>query len=562
MQLIAAGGLDPNAAALAAVLVVAGLVAVVAQRFKIAAIPAYIVTGAVLGPTAGGMISSAGAFQSVSEIAVILLMFGIGMHLDLGTFRRSAKQLIGVGAASTILSVLLLWPVALVLGLSTQAALIIAMALSLSSTATVLRLMQLQRTIGEMTGRLSVGILIMQDILVIPMLMVIPLLATGEGKDAGPSTDLWMGLLAVVGILVVGRFVMPKLLSVAAKGGAGSDEVMMILGLGFGIGAATVTGVAGFSPALGAFLAGLLLSTSVFSSSLEGQVGTLRDVFLAVFFTSVGMALNLAQVWAGIDTVLLGVVAVLVCKSLSIGLTAWAGGATGPLAGRATLGLAGGGEFGLVLLTTALGVGVVTEAMVSEWSAVIVITMVMTPPMMAQSSRVARALAKIGPPRWTGAAKVQEGEEAPHYACAGKHVVIAGYGYVGRAVAERLTPKGYSTAVIELNLRTVKRQTALGRWFVYGDASDQSVLESAKIEHAQAMVLTIPDEEAVLRAVSAARRMAPDLLIVVRSTYMSRAFRAVAEGASVTVIEELVTGNAMADVVEKGLSNLPKREAD
>ncbi len=560
-------------AALVAILAGAGLVALCAQRLRLPTIPAYLLTGVAVGPSALNLIAraedqhggSAGAVNDIADLAVVLLMFGIGLHLDLGALRRGIGPMLIAAGVSTFLSAALLWPIAMLLGASAPTALVLAMAGALSSTAIVLRLLQERRELHRQHGRVALAILLVQDIAVAPMLIAVPLLApigahgTETNALANTSTDILSRagttVLALAGLVLLGRFVLPRLLNIASRCGSRSMEVLTILSLAFAMFAAGVTQVLGLSPALGAFLGGFLLSATPFRHALAGQIGTLRDVALAVFFTAVGMRLDLNTAMDHLPEIILGTTALILIKTFSIGACIWMVGSTLRVALLAALALAGGGEFAIVILGVADSAGAVTPDVSSTATTIIVISMLLITPGMALARIIATKWRLAMVPPWGKRSQVHAHSHEDDSTNPSRHVIVAGYGLVGRAVSDRLTATGDTVTVIEMNMQTVHRQQRMGRAFVFGDVSDPAVLESAGLLVADALVLTIPDEHAVARACTTARALRPDLFIVARASYMSRGVLAKSLGASAVVVEEMVTAEAMEKIVEEELAS-------
>lgn len=568
--LAAAEPLTAFSAALVAILTGAGLAALLAQRLRLPTIPAYLLTGVVLGPSALNVIGraerlhggSTGALDDVADLAVVLLMFGIGLHLDIAGLRKGVAPMLFAAGISTILSTALLWPSAMLLGAPGPAALILAMAGALSSTAVVLRLLQERRELHRQHGRVSLAILLVQDLLVPAMLIAVPLLAprTHAGHAAAtPSTNMFtragLTVLAIIGIIILGRNALPLVLNVASRCGARSMEVLTILSLAFAMGAAGVTQVLGLSPALGAFLGGFLLSATPFRHALAGQIGTLRDVALAIFFTVVGMRLDLNAAGNHLPEILLGLAALLLLKGIALTAGIWLVGSTLRISITAALALAGGGEFALVIFNVAEDAQAISPSLATTATTIIVLSMLLIAPSMTLARIIASRWRLAAVPPWGKRATALQNthtgldpSEQPR-----RHVIIAGYGLVGRAVADRLINAGDRITVIEMNMQTVQRQQRLGRAFVFGDVSDPAVLDSAGLLEADALILTIPDEHAVAAACTTARAHRPDIFIVARASYMSRGVLARSLGANAVVVEEMVTAEAMEKIVEREL---------
>lgn len=554
------------------ILATAGLVAVAMRRLRLEVVPAYLIAGALIGPHALALVASPDSVNAISHTAMILLMFGIGLHLDLGMLRSGVGVMIVAGVCSCVAITLVGWPIAIAFGLSAPTALAVSMGLSMSSTAVVLRILMERREIRRPAGRMSFFILIVQDMVAIAMLVAISGLAqwaNGPETQANMTeTRSWTDFIAdaalkigvVAGIIVGGRLLLPPLLREAAKGK--STEIMMVLSTAAALGAAIATQAVGFSAELGAFLAGLLLSATPFRHQLSGQIGPVRDLFIAVFFTAVGMQLNPGTLVHDWWIIALGLVVTLTVKAVLIGLTCWSVGAAPTTSVAVGLSLAQAGEFSLVVLASARLKNVISESQLSAVTAIVAISLIITPALFKLSSRLRPWALRLRPAPWISSGQVanlmdqtpQEEATAPESALRLRHVILAGYGVVGRAVAEKLDTLGINYTIVEFNPSTVKLQAGLGRSIVYGDVTNEAVLESAGAGHADAVILTIPDEEAVLRACQLVRAMNPGAFIAVRTNYLSKGMLATSLGADHVTVEEIATAESMAWEVTKRLT--------
>ncbi len=300
---------------LVVILVSAAVVAVVMQPMRMAAIPAYLIAGAVVGPRSLGLVPSPEGLGAISHLEIILLLFGIGLELHLSVLRHRLARMILAGFGSCLLSVAIGWPIAIWFGLAPPAALAVAMALALSSTALVMRIITERRELRRMRGRLALSILVIQDMIVLGMLAAIPALAAWAGSDmklvadtndrlaadGGALKFVVAAILRVGGaavLIVLGRAILPRVLRESSKGR--SLEVMTLVGVAAALLAAVIAQSIGFSLEMGAFLAGFMLAGTPFRHQLSGQIGPLRDIFIAVFFTTLGMKLDpsiLAELW-------------------------------------------------------------------------------------------------------------------------------------------------------------------------------------------------------------------------------------------------------------------------
>lgn len=566
------------------VLTAAGLVALVMQRLRLATIPAYLIAGMLLGPGALQIIHSPEQVERVADLAVILLMFGIGLHMDLNAVSRGLGRLMLGTVLVSGLSALLLLPLGLWWGLSVPSALTAALGLTLSSTVVVLRILQERRELHTTSGRISIAVLVMQDMLAIVLLLLLPVFAkwNGGGESLGRLVSIkgaegWIsnhlldaladGALAigvVALIIVVGRLLLPKLMLEAAR--SRSSEILMVISMAAAMLAAAMTQLVGLNTALGAFLAGFLLASTPFRHQLGGQVTAIRDVFGAIFFTAVGMGVPVMVVVNHAPSVLIGVAAILLVKSFVIALVCWAIGTTGNTAIRVGLALAQAGEFTIVLLSVAATgpVGLLNDDHSSILIAIVVISIMVTPWLIQFAAWLNHRLPPISTAKWNRVSPLEDhptdqlntaAEDTAQHTTPAKRrrAIVAGYGLVGRAVADELKRMGFDVLIIEMNTKTVKRQSSLGRKVIFGDVSNPDVLENAGIYDADTLVLTIPDEESVMRACRAARELNPGIFIVARMSYVSQGIAAAGGGANGVVVEEMATAEAMERLLKKAL---------
>lgn len=565
MLMLGAGEAGGLAVDLLIVLACAGAVAIGLGRLKLSPIPGYLIAGALIGPHALGLIDDSDRIAGIADLAIVLLMFGIGLHLDVAGMRRGALPLVLLGVVSTTLSAVVLWPVAGAFGVPWAGALAIGLAMSMSSTAVVLKIIQQRRELAKAYGRLSFGVLLIQDLLVIAMLAFLPTLAdlggvvgqAGERPESDALVVVGETLLrvgAVAGMLVVGKLALPWLMVEASRKASG--EVMLVVAAAVALGAAVGAGALGLSPALGAFIAGFLLASTPFRFQVSGQMTPLRDLFMAVFFTAVGLQVDMVTVGPLLWAVAIGAVCLVVVKSVSIAVTAWAVGANAPSAAHTGVGLSQAGEFTLVVLGAATAVGLVEGEALSVSIAVVVVSLIATPGLMTLGNWLEARVSAVPAAPWiheVAFADVPRDPKSPDGPSMSRNpAVIAGYGPVGRAVADKLIAEGVPVTIIEMNTRTVRTQRGMGRSIVFGDATNPEVLESAGVPEADAVLLTIPDQDAVLRACRAVRLMNPRAFIAARAGVLSKGLMAKELGADHVTVEELATADAMAkQVLEK-----------
>ena len=577
LMLLAAGGTTESFTLdLLAVLATAAGSALLMRRLHLPAIPAYLIAGVAAGPSALALARSTANLDEISHLAIILLMFGIGLQLHLSVLRHGFVRMLVTGALACGLCIGLGWPVALAFGLPAPAALAVGMALSLSSTAVVLRILAERRELQRATGRLALAILVVQDLAVLGLLAALPTLArwaAGGGMSGEPvpaeATAGWARLISdeflrVGGVgllLVVGRWLLPPLMRESARGR--TLEVMMITAVAVALGAALLARQLGFSLEMGAFLAGFLLARTPFRHQISGQIAPLRDLFIAVFFTTLGMHVSAAALLHTWQIVLLGTAALLVVKSLAIALSCWSTGSTLGVALGVGVFLAQGGEFSLVLLSAAHRQQIVGDAVLSTCVAVVVVSLVVTPALIQLGNRLTRWPLPGWLPPWQRRAvfALAAGPETPEDEAPPRRAIVAGLGPVGRQVRAQLQEMGARCTVIELNQATVQRESAAGRAAVYGDVANPDVLESAGVVEADALVITMVDEEAAARCAALARRLNPDLCIAARASVASHQAALAATGIDCVVVDELAAADAMVRALAKRIELHPPATA-
>jgi CPA2 family monovalent cation:H+ antiporter-2 len=571
------------------------------RPLRVAAIPAYLLTGVLIGPYTTGLVGSEGSTEAIGGLATILLMFIIGLHLDASGVSGGGKsggmvRVALLAVISTFASVLAMWPLFGLGPMGWPAGLAVSIAMVMTSTAVMLKILQERRELHRVHGRLIFGALIVQDLIALGGLAVLPLLATWAGVSArgGEGAPLlpadWPGwakfALAVGGIgalIGVCRLVLPRLLHEAAR--HTSQEVPLVLSAAVALGSAILAAGLGLSPELGAFLAGFVLASTPFRHQLSGQLIPLRDLFMAIFFTAVGLKLNPFVVQDGWVLIVMAFIAISLVKVTVMSLTGWLLGATAPVALLFGVSMFSAGEFAIVILSATERAGLIDGATLSRLIVACVLSLVLTPTLFSLAHRLGPRLARLPVAGWSKAGPLRDdvaparapepareagetaepatpSEPAPSLEpVRARHVVIAGYGIVGRAVADRLEMQRVPVVIVDLNQQTITTQRKLGRRAVYGDIANPQVLESVGIEHAEAVVLTIPDDEATLRACQTIRTLSPHVFIAARTSFLSKAMTAHQLGADHVTVEEVATAETMARQVVDQLARRGKSPA-
>lgn len=486
------------------------------HRAKVPPIVGFLITGVLCGPYGFGLISDPQEVESIAEIGVVLLLFTVGIEFSLKQLARIRNFLLVGGGLQVLLTTLTIYAVSRVVGEGTRVALFIGMLVALSSTAIVLRLLADRGELDGPAGQAVLGILIFQDLCVVPMVLFTPFL-TGVGAGAGNAVAVVIkALLFIGGAVVAARWVVPRLLHhvVATR----RREVFLLAIILLCLGTAWASARVGLSLALGAFIAGLVISESEYSHQALGEILPLREVFNSLFFISIGMLFDVRTVIGAPFTVFGAILVVIVVKTLITTGASIALGQSLRIALIAGLALAQIGEFSFVLSKVGLSAGLLDVAHYQLFLAVAVGTMTITPVLLAVAPRIAAALEAVAP------ASFASGRAAPLAVHAGApltdHVIIVGYGVNGRNLARVLGRCGIPFIVIELNPQVVRTERERGRSIIYGDASRPEVLEHAGVRSARVVVIAISDAAGTRGTVDVARRLNPHVHLIVRSRYV------------------------------------------
>ncbi len=523
---------------LAIVAALAVAVTVILSRLKLPTVAGLLLAGALLGPFGLRLVSSVAAIEVLAEVGVVLLLFSIGLEFSLARLRDILRQValggflqVGLTTGATTL-------IAVALGQPLGRGVFYGFAFALSSTAIVLRALTERRELDAPHGKFIVGTLIFQDLCVVPMVLIVPLLgSSGPVGDAVLSIGIALGkaALVVVGTVLVARFVVPKILGWVDA--SRSREVFLLAILTLCIGTAWLTSMVGLSLALGAFLGGMVVADTEYSHRAMGDILPLRDAFVSVFFVSLGMLFDVRVVAA--HPLLVGALLAgfLLAKGLLATLAAMAMRFPSRVAWLAGVGLAQFGEFGFVLARLAQSNGVVDEAAVSPLLAAGIASMFLTPLFVRAAPHITAGERLLAPlERLIGVRSIDEADESRKLE---NHVVIVGFGVAGLLAARSLNAAGAPFVVLELNADNVRRGKALGLPVYYGDATSEEALGHAHLAEARLVVLLMNDQQAAQRVVDTVRRIAPNVPVLMRTRYLAEREGLMKMGARDVVAEEV-----------------------
>ncbi len=514
------------------------------RRLHVPPIAGYIVAGILVGPGVLRFIRDPHEVELLAEIGVVLLLFGIGLELSLDRIRRLWQAIVFGGTVQVAATGGAAVGIALLFDLPVNQAIFLGCVVAISSTAVVLRGLAQRGELDAPHGRLAVGILIFQDLCVVPMMLAIPFLAgTGVPGQALLAVAKALGVLAIV--LVGARVLVPRLLSLAARSRQRDIFILGVLLVCFGT-AYAVTG-AGISLALGAFLGGLIVASSEFRHQAMADLVPLREALASVFFVSIGMLLDLHAIAANAPTIALLLVAILVGKSMFVFLTAAILRLPLRVCVLTGAALAQVGEFSFVLLRAASGLELVPEPLGGQLLVAIILSMAITPVLLA-----------IGPHIAAGASRAPLLERLMKVRCPDvdrpseqlrDHVIIAGYGLAGEQVVQNLRSGSVALAIVDMNPDNVRKAVQEGLHAYFGDVTSHEVLEHLAVDKAKGLVIAVNDPEAAARAIRTARQQAPQLTILVRTAYAADKERLTQNGANCVVVAEEAAAKELSEQV-------------
>ncbi len=485
----------------------------VAQRIGLGSVLGYLVAGALIGPYGLGFVGDPEGVMHAAELGVVIMLFLIGLELEPALLWRMRTAILGLGAAQVLVTGLLFAFVSLRVGIDWRVGLAVGFILSLSSTAIVLQSLREKGLASTDFGRASFAVLLFQDIAVIPMLALFPLLATRAVAEshAGPLSHLpaWAQTLAVAGaiagVVLVGRVLTRPLFRWIAR--MHLNEIFTACALALVAGVALLMQSVGLSPALGAFLAGVVLADSEYRHELQSDIEPFRALLLGMFFISVGAGIDFPLV-AERPALIAGlVVSLITLKAAALYAVARAFRRPRPEAVLIALALAQGGEFAFVLFGFAEMNGIVPRSVASPLIAAVALSMALTPLLLVLGERVATWLSD------------SEAREAPtHFPLTETpHAVIAGFGRFGQIVHRVLRASGYSTSILEHSADQVDAVRAFGNKANYGDASRVDLLRAAGAQEAKLLVVAVDDPDKALEIAEIGRRHFPHLKILARA---------------------------------------------
>ncbi|MCH7733414.1 MAG: cation:proton antiporter [Candidatus Marinimicrobia bacterium] len=523
------------------ILIIFGLaiaVLLICHRLRVPAVVGFLLTGIFVGPYGFELVKAVHEVEILAEIGIVLLLFTIGIEFSLERLLKIRKSILMGGSIQVLLTFLATLFIARWFGQAFGEAVFIGFLVALSSTAIVLKLIQERAEVNSPHGRTTLGILIFQDIIIVPMILVTPLLAGATG-NLGESVLVLLakGIGIILLVMVSTKWIVPQVLYQIAR--TRNQEVFLLSVVVICFGVAWLTSKAGLSLALGAFLAGLIISESEYSHQALGNILPFRDVFTTFFFVSIGMLLDVGFLFQQPGTILLITLGVLVLKSI---IACFATILLGfPLRTSILVGLALSqvGEFSFILSRTGVEHGLLAGNTYQMFLAFSVLSMAATPFIIALAPRAADIILRWPLPKRliSGFYPVSEIKVKSKK----DHLIIIGFGVNGRNVARAARLSGIPYVVIEVNPEIVRNEQAQGEPIYYGDSTQEVVLQRANIKDARIVVTAINDPTSTRRITEIIRRLNPKVHLIVRSRYLQEMKPLYELGANEVIPEEFET---------------------
>ena len=498
------------------------------HKLKIPSIVGFLIAGMIIGPYGFGLISEVKEIEIMAEVGVILLLFTIGLEFSLKELARIKKLLLIGGGLQVLITIIISYLILSLIGIGLNQALFIGMLISLSSTAIVLKLLSDKGEIESPQGKISVGILIFQDLAIVPMFLLVDILQQSGSVDLLSIVIRLLTSAAIIAfILFAAKYLAPRILYYLAR--SRMRELFTVGVILILLGTAFLTHTFGLSFALGAFIAGLILSESEYSSQIIAEILPFKDVFNSIFFVSIGLLLNINFAIQFPLEIFLISVSIIVLKSLIVFALILFLKYPTRIAIISALGLAQIGEFSFILAQQG---GNLLGEYFNLFLASTIFTMIATPflikfaPLIANKSK---SIKKEDVDSVSGIEKLQD------------HVIIAGFGLNGRNLAKVLKESGINYIIIEMNPDTVKQERAKGEQIIFGDISREEVLHSAGIHTAKVLVVVISDRAISRRVIRIAKNLNKDLFVLVRTRYISETDELKSLGADLVIPEEFET---------------------
>ncbi|GGO72135.1 monovalent cation:proton antiporter family protein [Bowmanella pacifica] len=518
------------------------------RRVNLPPILAYLACGIVAGPELLNLFPHEESIHFVAELGIVFLLFTLGLEFSLPKMMAMRHLVFGLGFGQVLLTLLLFMGLSMLLGLDSKGAFVIGAMCALSSTAIVIKQLSEMGRLNTSRAQMAVSVLLFQDLAVVPFLIVIPLLANDNEQNLSQAILIAVlkGGLVISILMSVGKWLLPRVFSEVAR--TRTDELFVLTTVLVTLLAGGLTYVFGLSMALGAFLAGMMLSESQYRHQLEADIRPFRDILMGLFFITIGMKLEFGPLLDYWHWVLAGVLLMMLAKILILRAVAWFFRAPASDAWAAGIKLCQMGEFSFVLASLALSQQILDAQMASLLLSAGIISMALTPYLISQAKHLASNLTQPLP---------VEAEDIP-VSLTGKsgHVLIFGFGRVGQSVARMLKVEGIAYVAIDADPIRVQESRHAGEPVTFGDVSSKDILRAVGIERAKLAILTFDEHSKAVSVLSAVNALHPDLPVVVRTRKDYRMEELYLAGAS-QVVPEILEGSLMLVSQVLHLSGVP-----
>ena len=511
-------------------------VALAVRRLRLPPIIGFLAVGMAVGPHALGWVAATETTGTLAEFGVVFLLFTLGLEFSLPRMIAMRREVFALGGLQVAVTTAAVGAVAWYAGLQLPVAIVLGGAVAMSSTAIVLRQLTEQGELNRTHGRLAFGTLLFQDLAFVPFLALAGVLASAEGGYTTTAIVLAIVKAAVALIIVLasGRWLLRPLMHEIAA--AGAPEYFTFAVLFIAIGAAWATHAVGLTFALGAFLAGMMLAETEYRYQVEAGIRPFRDLLLGLFFVTIGMQLDVPGLFRNLPMVMAFFAGILLLKTLIMTVAARAFAGAWFKALRSGIVLSMGGEFGFALLAILLQDRLISAQVTQPLLAAITLSMVVSPFLLRHNKPIARFILREAGPAPTELARVDAANQA---LARREHVILCGFGRVGQNVARVLESQGFEYLAMDLDPQRVRVARQAGDPVIFGDAVEESVLQSVGLDRASAVVISFSDPDRSLRILETVRRLRGDVPVLVRTMDDTRLEELLKAGATEVVPETL-----------------------
>lgn len=506
------------------------------RRLKIPPVLGYLVTGFLVGPSVFELLADSEQMHFLAELGVVFLLFSLGLEFSLPKLMSMKGLVFGLGSAQLAITTSIVAGVCLSVGLDIEQALIVGVVIALSSTAIVIKQLSEMRQTNSGSGQMAISVLLFQDIAVVPVLILIPMLGTDSDFGLSLLLALGKGVGAFIIIFLAGKLILPKLFDEIAR--ARSDELFVLTAIMVVVFTGALTYSLGLSAALGAFLSGMMLGESKYRHQLDADIRPFKDILMGLFFVSIGMMLNLSLLVEQWSLLLICLPLLILAKSAIVALIYFNRRAKRRSALKSGFYLAQVGEFGFVVLALAQKNALLSETTVSLIIALGVLSMAMTPILMHKADALAKHVIKSH--------ELLDKPLPTPITCElmKDHVVICGFGRVGQTIARFLKKEAITYIAMDQDPVRIQEAIVGGEKVLFGDSRHRDILKNCHVDKAKLVVITFDDNHSVLQVLSACKEMGQDIEVMIR-TRDDTDMRKLKEAGAQTVVPEALEGSLM-----------------